>query len=494
MKFTKFTYAVWALATLFIVTGMTSCQSQGVAKTGNSPQDESKASNVPQGRLTTIDYPQGGQIVYGNVNGVTTQAAAMGSVLSSVHQQCGERPQVGRIFQVRGSNSVAAFFTVVKHSQGNQPIAGMVIASEVAPNHIEAALVTDDAARFGSTVNPMLTKLFSVWHPGGTAINSNDSTGASSASASGPATGAGGQTAAALSLHKVTLSDNTASVSIPNGWAVDPRSAGGTMTVTGPHGEQIGLNAWFSALDPTGYQLYQRNGIKLPQYMIVYASNADLVKSFPDIFQRLRASNGLGPADLQVDHIGQAAAPQGGHCVNVSGHLNPDGKGMQEMEALLCATSPTQGGLYNFVFSRSLLPNAVADQERGMMGAIFASYQVNMDVITRNVNATMAPILASMTQHAVDNIHQIGAQATARMNATEAANSAQYAGWSQGEDNISRNGQGFSNYLLDQTVIQDNQQNAHGTVWNSTADSMVRSNPNRYEIVQTPDFWKGVDY
>ena len=33
-----------------------------------------------------------------------------------------------------------------------------------------------------------------------------------------------------------------------------------------------------------------------------------------------------------------------------------------------------------------------------------------------------------------------------------------------------------------------------GTVWNQTADALVRSNPDRYEIVQTPNFWKGVDY
>jgi hypothetical protein len=31
-------------------------------------------------------------------------------------------------------------------------------------------------------------------------------------------------------------------------------------------------------------------------------------------------------------------------------------------------------------------------------------------------------------------------------------------------------------------------------VWNSTADALVKANPNRYEIVDTPNFWKGVDY
>jgi hypothetical protein len=34
----------------------------------------------------------------------------------------------------------------------------------------------------------------------------------------------------------------------------------------------------------------------------------------------------------------------------------------------------------------------------------------------------------------------------------------------------------------------------HGTVWNSTAEALVKSNPNRYEMVNTPGYWNGVDY
>ena len=34
----------------------------------------------------------------------------------------------------------------------------------------------------------------------------------------------------------------------------------------------------------------------------------------------------------------------------------------------------------------------------------------------------------------------------------------------------------------------------HGTVWNSEADALVKANPSRWEIVNTPDYWKGVDY
>ena len=168
-----------------------------------------------QSSLQSIDSPQGGKIVYGLVDGATTQAAAMSKVLRIVHNNCGERPQVGRVFRVRGTDSVAVFFTVVNRPQGNKPVAGVVIAVPSGPNQIEAALVSDDAARFGSSLNPMLNQLFSVWHPGGAAASFR------------PA--AGGHSALAAKLHTVAASDNSVSIGVPDGWTLEPRSSGGTI-------------------------------------------------------------------------------------------------------------------------------------------------------------------------------------------------------------------------------------------------------------------------
>jgi len=100
---------------------------------------------------------------------------------------------------------------------------------------------------------------------------------------------------------------------------------------------------------------------------------------------------------------------------------------------------------------------------------------------------------------AIDAIHRIGGAATARMKAVERANEAQHADYYARQDANARNSQGFSNYLLIQTVMQDNNVYGngtigHGTVWNSTADALVKANPNRYEIVNAPNFWKGWDY
>ena len=83
-------------------------------------------SSVPpaQTALTTLQGSQGGMIVYGLVDGATTPASAMAHILRIVQNNCGDKPQVGKVFRVRGSNSDAVFFTVTNRAQGNQPVAG----------------------------------------------------------------------------------------------------------------------------------------------------------------------------------------------------------------------------------------------------------------------------------------------------------------------------------------------------------------------------------
>jgi hypothetical protein len=186
---------------------------------------------------------------------------------------------------------------------------------------------------------------------------------------------------------------------------------------------------------------------------------------------------------------------------------------MRDMTALLCRSAPIQSGQYFFTYTKCLLPLGPTDQQRATANAIMGSYKPDMQRAQAIANAQSAPVIAQMqqiyqvhqqalmsfTQQQIARTHQIGADATARYNATQPANDAQHAQWSQGEDNISRQGQGFSNYILDQTVVQDNNMYGngtvgHGTVWNSQADALVKSNPNRFEIVNTPGYWNGVDY
>jgi hypothetical protein len=480
--------------------------------------------------LKTIDNPQGGKIVYGVVDGAASQAAAMGTVLRGLHNNCGEKPQIGKIFRVRGTDSVAVFFTVVNHPGGNKQVAGLVIASESGPNRVEAALISDDAARFGSTVNPMLTKLFSVWHPGGAgAATSGSPAGAKTASASGPASGGGSAPAAAL--HTVSASDNSASIGIADGWKLSPNSGRGVIGVQGPNGEQVTVMAMKGAIDPT-HPFRARSDAQgqlegPPGTVVIYPYRGDPAREFEGILQAWRRSNGRGPVKLQglKTQIVDNPHPDTNQCVTADGQVDlQDGTGMQKLFAVLCVYHDQamfrQWGNYVITFYQlNYVPTAVAPKDSALIPAMVNTYKQNDQVMQQQGKQMMAQKEQSdqqwrdWGQQQSDRI-RAQSQAAQKNNADRQAaydeqhagywaqqnsNAAQHANWNAGQDAQARNNEGFSNYLLDQTVIQDNNMYnngtvGHGTVWNSTADALVKANPNRFEIVDTPNFWKGIDY
>lgn len=427
--------------------------------------------------LKTIDNPGGGKIVYGQVPGQTTEAGTMGAMLRAVHQQWGDRPQVGSLFQMRGTDSVSTFFTAVKRTQGDTPMAGLVIVAKVAPDRVEGALLTDAAARFGSTINPMLKTLFGVWHPGG-------------------APPASGMTSAPVApLHQVSLPDRSAAVSLPDGWTVvTPRSGGGTIIAEGPNGETALLGFPLSAANSSDPRVQQTmrfaegagRGTSYAQGLY-YPYGADPAKAFVDLFQMWRQQNGLPPASFQISSATLVPSGGGERCVHLAGHVNAqDGKGLKELNTVFC-TGPLQpSGHYRNLVYQTAVPVRFAEQERATMGAILASFSVNQAVVTQQTNAIAASGIAA--------VHEIGRHAAQQAADIHAANDRYNQGVEQRWASQDKRNQAFSNYLLDQTVIQDNQNNAHGTVWNQTADALVRNNPQRFERVDAPNYWKGVDY
>ena len=467
-----------------------------------------KAQTQTSTPLKTVTAPQGGKIVYGTVAGATTQAAAMSSILRNVHNNCGEKPQVGQVFQFKGMNSVGVFFTVTNHPGGNRKVAGLVIANASGPRQVEAALLSDDASRFGKTVNPMLQQLFGVWHPGG----ASPSTASTGRSTSTPASGA------PLALHRVVLQDSTASVAIPAGWTVDPKSYGGGAIIHGPHNELAVLNNAVSALDPngSGYRntMQYNHGRPLPG-QIIYPSNVDLVKALPELVNLIRRSKGLGPVEVKIDHAEMVFPPQGAYfqgerCVRALGEYST-AEGRQTLYRVLCSFAPDQYGGYHFLDSFVASSDGSPSQVYALGEAIVGSFQVDEALVEQRATAEAAPHIAHLKQvdaaqraavqantaRIVGNIQQIGANATARMNAVGAANDQQHADWNATQVDHARNTQGVSNYLLDQSVIEVNDGYGtvgHGTVWNKTAEALVKSDPNHFSYVDVPDYWAGTDF
>ena len=422
----------------------------------------------------------------------------MSSMLKTVHNNCGEKPQIGKVFQFTGSNSVGVFFTVTDHPDGNLPLAGMVIATATGPNQVEAAMIYDKAAQFGQTANPMLQQLSSVWHPGaGSPAAGTASASAGNSGGSLPASQGGSD----IPLHPVAAPDNSASISVPDGWQVDPQSSHGAIIVRGPNGEQMGMGMTSGGIDPTNAfrAKYDARGQLEGGGVLVYAFRGDLTKEFVNVFQAWRKAGGQGPAKIEVKNIQQMPAGQGEHAMIASGQMDPDGKGMQFFSDLMTVSDPTRDyGTYSVILSHTMLPLSNAEKEQPMLTSIIKSYKFNMQVI----NAENAKLLQQkqqsdqrilqMGQTISNNIRQQGQAAQARFSATEAANDAQHASWNAGQNANAQNNQGFSNYLLDQSVVQNNGTGAHTTNWNSAADSMVKSG--KYSYVGNSNYIPGTDY
>jgi hypothetical protein len=426
--------------------------------------------------LKTIDNPGGGKIVYGQLPGQTTEAGAMGAILRAVHQQWGDRPQVGSLFQARGTDSVSTFFTAVKRTQGDTPMAGLVIVAKVAPDHVEGALLSDAAVRFGSTINPMLKTLFGVLHPGS-------------------APRASGMTSAPVAaLHQVSLPDRSASVWLPDGWNVTPQSGSGTIIAHGPNGENVLLGYPLAAMNSSDPRVQQKMRFAqgagrntLYAHFLYYPYGADPAKAFVDLFQMHRQQNGLPAASFQINSA--TLVPSGGRarCAHLTGHVDgQDGKGLKELNTVFCSGPLSPMGSYMNLAYHTAVPVKFADQERATVGKILASFSVNQAVLAQETMAIAGPAIAG--------IHEIGQRAAQQAADAHAAYDRYNQSVEQRWDSQDKRNQAFSNYLLDQTVIQDNQNNAHGTEWNQKADALVRNNPQRYEYVNPPNYWKGVDY
>jgi hypothetical protein len=437
-----------------------------------------------QTSLQGINNPDGSRIVYGPMEGATTPSAAMGMVLRNVHNNCRERPQVGKVFKVRGTNSDAIFLTVVNHAMGNRQRAGLLIAAPTGSNQVEIGFVMDDADRFGSSMNPMLEQLFGVWQPGG----------------GGPGGGAtGGRPAPPEPLHQVWNQDHSAMIAIPNGWVVQG-NGGTTFARESNYNAMINLNLVRGATANPNYRPYggmtTGMGVKM-----AYPANVDPVRGFPGLIKEFYRVNNQR-VDYRIASVEPMAGPPGQRCVHAIGYglllganqpppPNVGEKDYWEMEFLACTTPPNRMGDYTVTISTYEIDPRFVDRYRATMAAILQSYQVNQAVVNQEANAIAAP--------AIDAIHRIGAEATARMRANDIANDQQHADYHARQDANDRSNQGFHNYILDQTVVQDNNiygngTIGHGTVWNSQADALVKANPNRFEIVNTPNYWQGVDY
>lgn len=434
-----------------------------------------------QSGLKTINPPQGGQICYGQPAGATTEAGAMAAVLHSIHTALGEKPRVGKLFEVRGSQSYAAFFNVTRHDQGpgkpNLQVSGLLIATKVSPDHVEVALVSDDASRFPRTLGPMMKTLMSSWHP-----------------FAGDPVAAGA--AGSVQLHQVSTRDGSASIGLPDGWQLVPNmSMGGSLVAQGPRGESAEMGITFLAADtnnPRVQQLLrtlQSGGLRNTAYASAtyYPYGANQARTFQDLLQSVRRKAGLQPAAYQITNATPLQAGGQMHCTHLAGTVDfREGKGQRELNAVYCVNPPGPAGNWMSFASMTTVPVSLAASERSTLGAVMQSFQVDQRRVSGQAAALAAP--------SIIQTRKIGQMVSNRIDAAHQAEDIQRAGVEKHWDAIDRRSQEFENYQLGYAVVSDTQNTAHGTLWADDAARLVQSNPDRFEYVSSPNYWKGVDY
>ena len=424
--------------------------------------------------LKTINNPGGGQIVFGPLPDETSMQHAMGTMLHTLHGHFGSRPQVGKFFQTPAKDSIATFFTLTATSLGGRRVAGMVIVSMPRGTKPAAALLYDDADRFGKTLNPMLKTLNEAWH-----------TEAAKSAPTSPSPGTHGPEGVAQPLRQTGFPDNSGSIGLPAGWRITS-AGGGAVHVAGPHGEEVHLGGMFQQIyDPRSPQtrgmLDYLNKAHRPYFVCPYGG--DLVRSWMTVAQQAHQQNNTpAPTFRTTSGRNIQPSPYESAAVLVLGELDMNnGKGPLLASVKIGAMKPT-GAQWALNINIVGAPKQYADEEWPTLVAMVNSYRQNGAEIQRQTNIV------------IQNIHDIGAAATARAEATSKANDRHNADVEARWDANAKYNESFENYQLDRVVIQDNERNERGTTGYQWGDALVRSNPERFQYVPTQDFLRGVDY
>jgi hypothetical protein len=415
-----------------------------------------------QDSLKVIDNPAGGQVVYGAVDQDTPQTA-MAAVLHYVHTHFGDAPIVGKVFQSRDGQNFGAFFTVTAKTQGDRKIAGLVIVSLARGAKPAAAVLYDDSSRFAKTEPMLLRALTDAWR---TASTPAASSGASHLETVPPLTPTG-------------FPDGSGAVNLPTGWRITFASHGAAKIV-GPRGETVLLsNSVGPIYDANNPQVQARLRYANPNARPILCPNGDALHTYLCTLQQggaqpafqLRNSRALPPQRRAVQAV----------LIDADLDLH-DGRGIMSCELGLSITGISPLGDRTLGINGTCAPKASATQEQPTLKAIYDSYSINGQVVA--------------SEYAGDErrSREAGNNARIQANNAHAAEDAQSASYQAHMDNIDRFSKSFQNYQLDQTELQDSEQNARGAIPNSLADALIKANPDRFQIVPTQNFLKGTDF
>jgi hypothetical protein len=416
---------------------------------------------TPSTNFKVVENPGGGQYIYGALPGKGTMPDAIVYMLRQIHNYVGDRPEVGKFFQSHDGTAVSTFFTATATTRSNMPIAGLLIVSRAADGSASAGVILDERKRFGSSEPAMMKALSAAWHPagGGSAAAAGQEPGSPQAAGlparhSGPA-----------NLVQTSGGDHSAVISLPPGWKVTS-VASGTLTAAGPNGEMVYLG-----------MLYQG-----------FTMGPDLFENFVNISNQYRRKNGLQAGTYTV--TSKTNVPGNAIQVMFKVDLN-DGVGPRRGSVRLGLWGPRAMSV-----DGSNIPERFADEENATLLAVIRSYQQNQQMMAQLRQGAMNRVQADAARASAQSaaLNERREANTAAFNQHMGNIDAQNSAFDSHMDSIDRSSKMNQDYILDRSVVRDNENAERGTVSNSYADSLVRSNPDRFQIVPNQDLIKGKDY
>jgi hypothetical protein len=131
-------------------------------------------------------------------------------------------------------------------------------------------------------------------------------------------------------------------------------------------------------------------------------------------------------------------------------------------------TMPQTMGTWQMSLFQVTGPEQTMADERSTIAAIFPSYSRNSNRVNQMVNVQI--------QQGIEQTNQFARTVNGYMDRSDRATA------------------GMSDILREQSVVVDTQENSHGRTSDDLADLLVKTNPDRYQIVPLSQYQRGIDY
>jgi hypothetical protein len=416
------------------------------------------------GSFRTADNPGGGSITTGTVGSVGLPVA-VAALMRRVGAEIGSRPSIVQAVQNTRDRSVALLFSA---DRDGTPYTGVAIVTASPGVQASGAALYDTAARFHTTLGPMLRRLQGMTTPMLTKAPSQ-------------------HRAIVLAppepLVAHPFADGTGSISVPSDWVL-PVATGGSVSANAPGGvAQVSYNMHYTGVDPSNprAQMFLRTATPLARANLhgaVLPYTDDAVKAWVGMYTELGKEHGF---ETEI-HV--TSSTPSGSAADFSGTLGSGSK-MVHFIAHAFVLPPNPNGLWGISDSHIFVNDAVLARQASTANAVLGSARINFGAVAAQEDA----IRKSFQQRFEAEIANDREQDEARVERTDEA----LANDRTAQEGMHKQAVAMENYSLDRAVVVNATTGVHDTVDSGFADALVRDNPN-YQKVSTSNLLRGVDY